>query len=677
MSPGLRLLRWLGGLAAAGLAVSGVLSVAGVLLLFATVSDLPRVPEPLRRIIETPPTEIFAANGERVLQIGGHGYVSLNQVSRHFTQAILATEDHLFWEHSGINKLRTLKALWITLFAKGKVQGASTITQQLAKNLFFSFEQTYTRKFRELLVALQIEAQFSKQEILEAYVNQIDFSPSAHGVGAAAELFFGKPAAQLNLAEAALLAGLPKSPTRYNPLRYPERAKKRQLVVLRRMVTAGFITAEEAAEAADQELAYAGSGASGTTGGYFVDWVLKSLEERYGPQVVYHGGLKVTTTIDPQLQQIAEASLQKGLDDLDALMGLAPERGTGDQSEGGGDRPQGALVAVQVNSGAVKALVGGRNYAETEFNRAVESNRLPGSGFKPFLYYTAFEQLGLTPATVFVDKPIRIPVAGTKDWIPRNFDRKYQGAVILKKAFTESINTVAAQLVAQVTPDAVIHTARRCGIESDMAPVFSVALGTSGVSPLEMASAFATFAAEGVHYEPFAVWRVEDALGQVLEEHIVSGTKELDPALAFEVVDMMQGVVDQGTGNAVRKLGFQKPAAGKTGTTNGYKDAWFTGFTSTLSASVWVGFDRQRGLQDQYGTGITGGRGAAPIWARFMIKATEGEPPRPFMQPTGVVFRSLDAASGQPAYPGDTAAIRVALPETWGESLNPSLGTDR
>jgi len=677
VSPALKMLRWLGGLTAAGLAVSGVLAVAGVLLLIVTVSDLPRVPEPLRRIIDTPPTEIFAANGERVLQIGGRGYVSLNQVSRHFTQAILATEDHLFWEHSGINKLRTLKALWITLFAKGRVQGASTITQQLAKNLFFSFEQTYTRKFRELLVALQIEAQFSKQEILEAYVNQIDFSPSAHGVGAAAGLFFGKPAAQLSLAEAALLAGLPKSPTRYNPLRYPERAKNRQLVVLRRMVTAGFITAEEGAEAAAQELVYAGPGANGPTGGYFVDWVLKSLEERYGPQVVYHGGLKVTTTIDPQLQRIAEESLKKGLDDLDALMGLTPGRGTGSLSEGGGDRPQGALVAVQVNSGAVKALVGGRDYAETEFNRAVESNRLPGSGFKPFLYYTAFEQLGLTPATVFVDKPIRIPVAGTRDWIPRNFDRNYQGPLILKKAFTESINTVAAQLVAQVTPEAVIRTARRCGIESDMAPVFSVALGTSGVSPLEMASAFATFAADGVHYAPFAVWRVEDALGQVLEEHIVSGTKELDPALAFEVVDMMQGVVDQGTGNAVRKLGFQKPAAGKTGTTNGYKDAWFTGFTTTLSASVWVGFDRQNGLQDQYGTGITGGRGAAPIWARFMIKATEGEPPRPFMQPAGIEFRILDAVSGQPAYPGDAAAVRVALPETWGAPQNPSLGTDR
>jgi 1A family penicillin-binding protein len=665
MRPGLRLLRWLGGTAAAVLAAGGLLCVAGVLLFFTTVSNLPRVPEPLRRIIETPPTEIFAANGERVFQIGGRSYVSLNQVSRHFIRAILATEDHHFWEHKGINKLRTLKALGITFFGKGRAQGASTITQQLAKNLFFSFEQTYTRKFRELLVALQIEAQFTKQEILEAYLNQIYFGPGAQGVAAASSLFFGKPAARLNLAEAALLAGLPKSPTRYNPLRYPERARKRQQIVLQRMVAAGFVTAEEAARAAAGQLVYAKPKADGPIGGYFVDWVLKSLEERYGPQVVYHGGLKVTSTIDPQLQSLAEESLQKGLNDLDALMGLPPTA-DGNAPQGDEDRPQGALVAIQVNSGAVKALVGGRSYIESEFNRAVESNRLPGSGFKPFLYYTAFEQLGLTPASVFTDHSVRIPVAGAPDWIPRNFERNFVGPVILKKAFMNSINTVAAQLVARVSPEAVVQTARRCGIESDLAPVFSVALGTSGVSPLEMASAYGTFAADGVRYAPFGIWRVEDALGQVLEEHIISGSKVLDPALAFEVVDMMQGVLDQGTGAAVRKLGFQKPAAGKTGTTNGYKDAWFTGFTTALSTSVWVGFDRQHGLKDAYGTGITGGRGAVPIWTRFMTRATEGEPSRPFMQPMGIEFRTVDPVTGRTAYPGSPAAIRVALPESVG-----------
>ena len=658
MSAGVRLLRYLGGLWAAALAFSGLGAVLVTVLFFTTVGQLPRVPEPLRRIIETPPTEIYAANGERVFQIGGRDYVSLNQISPHLIQAILAVEDHRFWDHRGINKLRTLKALWITLFAEGRVQGASTITQQLAKNLFFSYARTYTRKFKELLVALQIESQFSKQDILEAYLNQIYFDPSAKGVGPAAQRFFGKSAGQLNLAESSLLAGLLKSPTRYNPLRHFEQAKSRQKVVLGRMQAAGYVTADEAIAAEAEALDFRGETGSGPSGGYFVDWVLKTLEARYGTQVVYHGGLKVTTTIDLQLQRMAEESLQKGLDDLDALMGINPAAPDASVAQG---RPQGALVAVQVNSGAVKALVGGRNYSETEFNRAIAGSRFPGSGFKPFLYYAAFDRMGLTPASVVIDQPVNIPVAGAPDWRPKNFKREYLGPVILKKAFTQSINTVAAQLVAEIGPDQVIETAMRCGIQSPLSSVYSVALGTSGVSPLEMASAYGTFASGGIHYPPFAIWRVEDALGQVLEEHIVSGQRVLDPALTYQVVDMMQGVVDHGTGQVVRRMGFQKPAAGKTGTTNGYKDAWFIGFTPTLSASVWVGHDREAGLKDAYRTGITGGRGAAPVWTRFMLRATAGDPPRPFIQPSGIVFDIRHAATGEITFPDHPDAIRVAM----------------
>jgi penicillin-binding protein 1A len=656
MKADLLLARWLGGITALVLAAAGLAAVVGTVLVFFMVKDLPQVPDPLRRIIETPPTEIFAANGERVIRLGGREYVPLNQVSRHFIEAILATEDHRFWEHHGINKLRTFKALWITLFTEGRVQGASTITQQLAKNLFFSFEQTYTRKLRELLVSMQIEAQFSKQDILEAYLNQIYFGPAEQGVGAAARFFFGKTAAQLNLPESALLAGLLKSPTRYNPLRHLERAKVRQRLVLGRMQAAGFISPEEADAAAAEELAFEKSRRRRRFSGYFVDMVLKSLEERYGPQVVYHGGLRITTTLDPRLQEIAEACIAQGLADLDTLQGRSADAGK--ETE---ERPQGALVAIQVNSGAVKALVGGRDYTETEYNRAVQSNRLPGSGFKPFLYYTAFEKLDLSPASGMVDQPVRIPVAGSPDWRPKNFKREYLGPVILKKAFTHSINTVAAQLVARTGPEAVVETARKAGIQSRMSPVFSVALGTSGVSPLDMASAYGTFASGGVRYTPFAVWRVEDAFGHVLEEHIVRGTKVLDPSIAYQVVDMMQGVVDSGTGKVIRKLGFHKPAAGKTGTTNGYKDAWFTGFTPTLSASVWIGYDRETGLKDAYRTGITGGRGAAPVWARFMAKATEGEPPRPFIQPIGIIFENRDETTGEPVYSGSPSAIRVAL----------------
>ncbi len=658
MKADLLMARWLGGLTAFVLAAAGFAAVLGTLLVFSMVKDLPQVPDPLRRIIETPPTEIFAANGERVLQLGGREYVPLNQVSRHFIEAIVATEDHRFWDHHGINKLRTAKALWITLFSDDRVQGASTITQQLAKNLFFSFEQTYSRKLRELLVSMQIEAQFTKKDILEAYLNQIYFGPAEQGVGAAARFFFGKTAAQLKLSESALLAGLLKSPTRYNPLRHLERAKARQRIVLGRMQAAGFITPEAAAAAAAEDLAFEKSRRRRRFSGYFVDLVLKSLEDHYGSQVVYHGGLKITTTLDPRLQEIAETSMRKGLADLDALQGRSAGANSGTTDE---DRPQGALVAVQVNSGAIKALVGGRDYTETQYNRAVQSNRLPGSGFKPFLYYTAFERLGLSPATAMVDKPVRVPVPGAPDWRPKNFEREYLGPIILKKAFTHSINTVAAQLVARTGPEAVVDTARKAGIRSQLSPVFSVALGTSGVSPLDMASAYGTFASGGVHYAPFAVWRVEDTFGRVLEEHIVRGTKVLDPAIAYQVVDMMQGVVDSGTGAVVRKLGFHKPAAGKTGTTNGYKDAWFTGFTPTLSASVWVGYDREAGLKDTYRTGITGGRGAAPIWARFMAKATEGEPPRPFIQPMGIIFEACDETTGEPVFTGSPSAVRVAL----------------
>jgi len=653
----MRFLRWLGFGGALLGALSGVAAVAGSLFFFTLVGDLPSIPEPLTLIIETPSTEIFAANGERVLQLGAREYEPLNQVSTTFIKAILAIEDHRFWEHHGVNKFRTLKALGITLFSKGSIQGASTITQQLAKNLFFSFKQTWSRKFRELLVALQIESQFTKQEILEAYINQIYFGPQARGIGPAARMFFGKSASQLNLSEAALLAGLPKSPTRYNPLRYPQRARARQKIVLNRMVAAGYISVDQAQAALDEPMAFAAQDSPAITGGYFVDWVLKSLEERYGSQVVYHGGLKVTTTMDPHLQSLAQQAVAGGLDNLEKVM-KGEKTGAGDTDK---STLQGALVAVQVNSGAVKAMVGGRGYDQTEFNRAVESNRQPGSGFKPFVFYSALDVLGLTPASVIVDQPVHIPVAGAPDWRPQNFNREYKGSVILKTAFTESLNSVAAQLITQTGPEKVIDTARRCGIQSPLTPVYSLALGTSGVSPLEMASAFATFASGGTTYPPFGIWRVEDAFGQVLEEHIVSGKKALDPQLCFQIVDMMEGVVDYGTGKTARRMGFEKPAAGKTGTTNEYQDAWFTGFTPALSVSVWVGYDQPAPLKDAYGVGITGGRGAVPIWAQFMAKATDGEPARPFLHPPGIRMQAFDPVSGLPVQGDAPWAVWAAV----------------
>jgi 1A family penicillin-binding protein len=642
-----------------GMTLAGLGVLLTAALFFMAVRELPQVPEPLGRIIETPPTEIFAATGERLMIIGGREVVPLNRISPFFIKAMIATEDHRFWEHHGLDKLRTLKALWITLFERGRIQGASTITQQLAKNLFFSYRRTYMRKFRELLIALQIETQYSKREILEAYLNQIPFGVGAYGIEQAARSFFGKPALELNLAESALLAGLPKSPTRYNPYRYFERAKKRQQLVLARMKAVGYSTAVEAEAAFQAELQLRPHSAGTPKGSYFLDLVLNDLEERYGPEVVYHGGLKVSTTLDPQQQAWAIESLQNGLKKLDQLMGIADGDETG--STGPLTHPQGALVAVECNSGAVKALVGGRDYSETEFNRAVESNRLPGSGFKPFLYYAAFEKLGLTPANVFVDKPITIPVTGASDWTPQNFGREYEGPMILKQALMKSVNAIAAQLVERVGPDAVIDVARRSGINSSLKSVYSLALGTSGVSPLEMASAFATYATGGVRHEPFWILRVEDPLGRVLEEQIVRGQRSLDAGIGYQVVDMMRGVLTTGTGRIIRRTGFDLPAAGKTGTSDDFRDAWFTGFTPTLSVSVWVGYDRGLRMRDANGVGITGGRGAAPIWADFMIKATDGEPHREFSVPSDIHFETVDPVSGEIAGNWTQNPVQVAL----------------
>jgi 1A family penicillin-binding protein len=659
MTPSLRLLRGISTLMYMAAAVAAIGGIGLFCLFLVAVKDLPRVPDPIGRINDTPATEIFGADGRRILTIGGRETVALDDVSYPFIQAILATEDHRFWEHRGINKLRTLKALWITLFEPGKVQGASTITQQLAKNLFFSFEQTYIRKFRELLVALQIEAQFSKQEILETYINQIPFGVGAYGIGEAARTFFGKTAGELTLSEAALLAGLPKSPTRYNPFRYPERARAREKVVLQRMVDTGMISRQEALDAAAAPLDLRTPTRSLRVDSYFLDTVMKSLEETYGPEVVYHGGLRVYTTLDVAMQKQAETALQKGIAGLTSQM-KTKDADTAEASDADNGL-QGALVSVDVNTGAVKALVGGRDFFQTPYNRALQNNRQPGSGFKPFLYYSALESLDKSPADVMVDKPVAIPVAGKPPWKPRNFERNYQGALVIKKAFTESVNTVAAQLVEAVGPEAVIRTARRCGITSPLRPVYSVALGTFGVSPLEMASAYATFAAGGVRHPPFWIRRVEDVSGRVLEEHIITGERVLNESITYQLVDMMTGVIDGGTGKVIRRLGFSLPAAGKTGTTNDFNDAWFTGFTPTLSTCVWVGYDRGRGMRDKNGVGITGGRGAAPIWAEYMKQVTQGEPPRAFSVPPDIYFKRVNPETGSWAGFWTQDPVSVAL----------------
>ncbi len=623
-----------------GLILISLGSLSGMFLVFYMAKDLPKLPSPLSKIIETPQTQVYASNGQVLIRLGERQAVSLDMVSKDFINAILATEDHLFFEHRGINKLRTLKALYVTLTSpSGKVEGASTITQQLAKNLFFSFKKTYTRKFKEFLVAMQIEASSTKEEILQTYINQIHFGAGAQGVEKAAQVFFGKAALDLTLPEAALLAGLPKSPTHYNPFRNYDLALKRRDIVLNRMVQAGFISDADARQAMLAKPGLHREQSDSRTGSYFLDALISELISKYGEDVVYHGGIKIYATLDTRLQSYARQALKKGLENLDAMMGI---------KDGAADRPQGAIVAIDTGSGAVKAMIGGRDYYESEFNRAVKSRRQPGSGFKPFLYYSAFKDLGFHPATVMTDQPVLIPVKGSADWEPRNFGKSFTGRMILKKALTESVNTIAAQMVEKVGPDAVVRTAKTCGIESPLQEVYSVALGTSNVTPFEMAAAFSVFATLGVKHEPFLFWRVEDAYGRIIFERIVQEKRVLDPSITYQVVDMMKSVIDTGSGKSIRQLGFNRAAAGKTGTTDNFNDAWFTGFTPTLCASVWTGFDKEKKLLDRHNIGITGGRGAAPIWADFMMNAVNSDPERDFPIPDNVHFETADTVTGCP-----------------------------
>lgn len=643
-----------------GLILVSLASLSGMFLVFYVAKDLPKLPSPLSRIIETPQTQIFAANGQVLLTLGERKTIPLNMVSQDFINAIIATEDHRFFEHHGINKLRTLKGLYITLMKSGRVQGASTITQQLAKNLFFSFEKTYQRKFKELLVAFQIEASNTKEEILQAYINQIHFGAGAQGIEKAARVFFGKSALDLDLAEAALLAGLPKSPTNYNPYRHYDLAIKRRDVVLKRMVQVGFVSDLEARQAMETRPVLFQEQSDSRTGSYFLDALISQLIQTYGEDVVYHGGIKVFATMDTRLQTYARESVKKGLERLDTMVGVKKEDP---------DHPQGALVAIDAGSGAVKAMVGGKDYYTSEFNRAMNSRRQPGSGFKPFLYYAAFKNLGIHPATVMTDKPVIIKVEGAPDWEPKNFEKTFSGDMIVKKALINSVNSIAAQVVERVGPEEVTRIARACGIKSPLQDVYSLALGTSIVTPFEMASAYSVFANLGVLHEPFLFWRIEDAFGRVLFEHIVQDKRVLDSTLTYQVVDMMKSVLDVGSGRSIRQMGFHRPAAGKTGTTDSYNDAWFTGFTPTLCVSVWTGFDREKRLVDIHGVGITGGRGAAPIWADFMMNALKSDPERDFPIPGAIRFETVDTRTGCNPEAADGAPEVLVVPLTADQQL--------
>ncbi len=629
----------------AALAALGTVSLAVVVSsLRANLPDLVSLYRPPSQA-----TRVYAANGELIASLyrENRAYVRLEDIPVVLQQAVVAIEDERFYQHRGVDVRGILRAAWRNLTRQSVVEGGSTITQQLARNLFLSPRRTLDRKLQEILLAVEVERRLTKPEILERYLNQVYFGNGAYGVEMAARLFFGKGARELTLPEAALLAGVVQAPSRYSPFDNFPAAKRRQEVVLDRMVELGYISREQAEAAKEARLALSpgprNAGLVGVRAAYFVSYILPYLVERYGEDAVYNGGLQVYTTLDPRLQALAQQVVTRGVEEA-RRAGLRVT--------------QGALVAVEPRTGRILAMVGGVDFQRSQFNRAWQARRQPGSAFKPFIYTAALEQ-GVSPDHVLLDAPVEYRIAGWGYWRPKNYDGTYWGPVPLRVALEHSRNIPAVRMLAELGPQTVIDTARRMGIRSPLQPHLSLALGTSEVTPLEMAAAFATLAAGGIYAEPVAITRVLDAKGRVLEEVRPHRRMALRPEVAYLMTDLLRGVIVRGTGRAADT---GRPAAGKTGTTDDYRNAWFVGYTPELSVAVWVGNDDNSPTNR-----VVGGSVPARLWARFVKRALAGKPPSDFPVPEGIVHVPVCvqyAADGTCERQGWRPVLRGSTPPT-------------
>ncbi len=633
-------------------AVVIVLAISGIGFGYYQLKDqLPMIPEDLRYLNHQPPTEIYSYDGEILKGLGHRSFITLDLISPNFQKAIVAVEDSSFYEHHGVDHISVLRAFLINLKNGKYMQGGSTLTQQLAKNLFFSFEKSYERKVKELLMAFQVESMFSKDKILEAYANQVYFGRGVYGVNKASRTYFGKSPKELTLLQGAVLAGIPKSPNNFNPISNRKASLKRAKYVLNRMVKEGFISKAEQNKALESDLDLRTVRNKNNPNSYFLDYVLNDMEEKYGKEFIHFGGLRIYTTLDSGMQKVAHEVAQGHTRFLESRM--VKEEGQGPL--------EASVVTIDNQSGAVRAMLGGLDYSKSQFNRAVSNNRMPGSSFKPFVYMSAFENLGYHPGTVLVDEPIAIDIPGTTPWKPHNFNDKYQGPVILKNALAKSLNVISAKLMYELSPKRVIKTARKFGIQSPLNNNYSLALGSSGVSALELASAYSVVANTGGYKEPFLVFRVEDYNGNILYDHLIDNSKRFEEKDIFPLLDMMKGVVESGSGRVVRRLGFDHPAGGKTGTTNNFRDTWFTGFTKKYSTSVWVGFDDNSPLIGPNGKGLTGANAAAPIWGMYMKKIHKEIEKQEFKLPEKVRYQQVNYHNGFLSPDKSKDTIRIAL----------------
>lgn len=663
-------------------------------------------------------------------------WTPLDKIPRHLINALIAVEDAQFYQHRGINFRGIARAVLVNLRALRPAEGGSSITQQLAKLLLLTPEKHLSRKIKEAILALEIEKHYSKNQILELYLNQVYFGHGAYGVESAAHTYFKKTVEQLNLAEAATLAGLPRAPNYYSPITDKERAIGRRNHVLARMVEEGFITKQQAASALTATFDEFPFEKTRNLGPYFVEYIRQQLEDTYGTYAVYHGGLKVYTTLNIAAQRAAEAALIEGLREIDKARGfraprprsptvtitdrtaptyLIPKAGEtlratvtkvlpkaitvqigGYHGEIALDKirwlnasqphqqlqvgmevkaqilsvnkktktlnlnleqdpeMEGAFLAIDPRDGGVKAMIGGYDFERSKFNRALQARRQPGSAFKPLVYAAAFDR-GLTPSTIINDTPVRYPIlvdGKRTDWSPDNYDRKFRGPTTLRYGLEHSVNVVAVKLIEQLGVDPVIELARTLGIESPLRREYALALGVSEVTLSEMVSAFGVFAHSGIRFLPYGIRKVTDNKDALLEEYTPAGQQVMRAETAFVLTNVLTGVIERGTGSRARVLG--RVIAGKTGTTQAATDAWFIGYTPTLVAGVWLGYDTKRSLGPHESAATL----AVPIWTRFMQRALQDTPLEDFPMPENVAPALVNYLSGRPTTADDKDAVK-------------------
>lgn len=625
-----------------------LLLASGALIGYLYQKDLPPIGDDIR-------SKLLDSRGNVLATFTNDGRsrdpVKLEEISPLLIQATLAVEDRKFYDHSGFDLKGMARAVLVNLEAGKRTQGASTLTQQLARNLYLTHEKTWTRKAKEALYTMQLEMKFTKDEILNMYLNEIYYGHGAYGIEAAAQMYFGKAAADLDLAESAMLAGIPKGPTYYSPYTHMENAKKRQGIILSAMANVGDITDAEAQTAAREGLKFKPQGQKDTTvaAPYFRDYVRSLVIDtlHISSDELDQGGLKVYTTLDSDMQQAAEDAVDKGMD--------------------GSSELETALVSIDPRTGYIKAMVGGTNYRTNPFNHALATTRQPGSSFKPIMYLTALSSKSMTGLSVFNSQPTLFHYDNNrKTYQPRNFGDKYLGEINMRQAIAASDNIYAVNTIMKVGADKVAEMAANMGIGSPLQSVPSLALGTSPVSPLEMASAFAVIGGGGTKLPVTAILKITDSKGNLLYEAPQGqGQKVVEPAAAYVLTRLMEGVFESGgTGNRVASV-IKRPVAGKTGTTD--TDGWMVGFTPELSTAVWVGYDKGREIA------TSDGRRAAPIFAEFTEKALANVPPKTFPIPDGVVSVYINPQSGKLA----TAACPEKELETFISGTEPTEYCDQ